>query len=93
MTAGKVLDELVARGVALPIPALPRTVMGVQILKFSSDNLASLLTELNRRYPDDSDPAWRIEVRRDHAVAFADPRIDLRGAMNQVGVDWTEDLS
>jgi hypothetical protein len=89
--AEKVRDELVVRGVALPIGALPATVKGIQIFKFSSDHLASLLTELNRRYPEDSDPAWRIEVRRDHAVAFADPRIDLRGAFTEVGVDWTED--
>ena len=93
VTAERVRDELVARGVALPISTLPETVMGIQILKFSSDHVASVLNELNRRYPEDSDPAWRIEVRRDHAVAFADPRIDLRGALSQVGVDWTEDVS
>jgi hypothetical protein len=92
-TAEMVRDELVERGVALPISALPPTVMGIQILKFSSDHVASVLNELRRRCPEDSDPAWRIELRRDHAVAFADPRIDLRGALSQVGVDWTEDVS
>jgi hypothetical protein len=45
--------------VALPIGALAETVKGIQILRFASDHVTSLLTELNRRYPEDSDPAWR----------------------------------
>lgn len=90
VTVEVVAAELTKRGIELPAAPLPETVHGINIVKFPTAAVASVIDVLSREHPEESGGRWRIDVSSSQATVFADPAIDLAAALREAGAEPIE---